>query len=229
MLSNKINSFVPPAETCRMATQCLDYTAYMFSEMGVGPNLLALAIHGLVASILLVLVDMGVFTNLWHNLACIGIGFHRDSRGSGKSTQSETVVHCSRHGDRPQCSVCLCSFFFRLVHSKGCHRGFSVLSSPYSFVTSDPAMSSLAASIHLISRLPRFIFPGSFSLSIFSQYTHHISSVHVQPSQPCLFLSVVTVSSRSVGPLLMASETKTETARGQFVSGTITGYGYVQC
>ena len=45
----------------------------------------------------------------------------------------------------------------------------SVLSSASSSVTSTTAMSSLTASIYLLLRLPRFLFPGSSILSILLQ------------------------------------------------------------
>ena len=66
-----------------------------------------------------------------------------------------------------------CFFIFRLLPSSSPQQIFH-LHSASSSVTSTTAMSSLTASMKLLLGLPRFVFPGSFILSIHHQYIYKL-------------------------------------------------------
>ena len=61
------------SDTCKYANQCLVYTNRPLSADvgGIGLILLALVIHGVLAFVLLVLIDCGMFRNIAHRMACI--------------------------------------------------------------------------------------------------------------------------------------------------------------
>ena len=101
------------AETCGQTDDCrLQFVSnpLAIGAGGIGLILIGLAIHGVIAMIVLVLIDSGVFSNMWNKLTCTTVLYAQSSdaeEDEDVATERISVKHILQVGETgASCNKC---------------------------------------------------------------------------------------------------------------------------